>query len=94
MCPTAGGAWIYAPTLRGVRHLALLTRRARRGKASALVFCAQRGDVRAVAPDEQIDPAFARALRSAARAGVRIVAMRCSAHPEGMEVHGEVPVLL
>jgi sugar fermentation stimulation protein A len=83
-----------APTLRGVRHLGLLSRLARRGQRTALVFVAQRGDVRAVAPDEQIDPAFARALRKAARDGVQIAALRSSAHPQGMKLHGEIPVLL
>jgi len=48
----------------------------------------------AIAPDAQIDPAFAAALRRARRAGVRVVGLRCSAHPEGMDLHGELPVLL
>ena len=82
-----------APTLRGLRHLALLARRARRGLAAGLVLCAQRGDVRAIAADETIDPAFARALRSARRAGVVIAGMSCAAHPGGMELLGPVPVL-
>jgi sugar fermentation stimulation protein A len=83
-----------APTLRGLRHLALLSRLARRGRSCAVVLCAQRGDVRAVAADDQIDPAFARALRRAAAAGVRIGAIRCAAHRSGMELQGEIPVLL
>jgi len=83
-----------APTLRGVRHLALLAELSRRGRSCALVFCAQRGDVRAVAPDSQIDPAFAAALRTARRRGVRVVALRCSAHPQGMDLMDEIPVLL
>ena len=83
-----------APTLRGLRHLALLSRLARRGRRCAVVLCAQRGDVRAVAADAHIDPAFARALRRAAAAGVRIGAIRCSAHPAGMRLRGEIPVLL
>jgi sugar fermentation stimulation protein A len=83
-----------APTLRGLKHLALLTRLARRGKPAALVLCAQRGDVRAIAADADIDPVFARALRKAARAGVRVVGLRCSAHPAGMRVHDELPVLV
>jgi len=82
-----------APTLRGLRHLALLSRRARRGLPAGLVLCAQRGDVRAIAADEAIDPAFARALRSARRAGVTIAGMSCAAHPGGMELLGPVPVL-
>ena len=83
-----------APTLRGLRHLALLSRLSRRGRACAVVLCAQRGDVRAVAPDDRIDPAFARGLRRAASAGVRIGAIRCAAYPEGMELGAEIPVLL
>jgi sugar fermentation stimulation protein A len=83
-----------APTLRGLRHLALLSRLARRGRRCAVVLCAQREDVRAVRADAHIDPAFARGLRRAAAAGVRIGAIRCSAHPLGMEVKGEIPVLL
>src|SRR5260370_40328472 len=90
-----GGVALFpdAPTLRGVRHLLLLARLSRPGRRCAVVFCAQRGDVRAGAPDEEIDPVFARALRRAARAGVQLLALRCSAHPDGMELHGEVPVL-
>jgi sugar fermentation stimulation protein A len=83
-----------APTLRGLRHLALLSRLARRGRRCALVLCAQRGDVRAVTADDHIDPAFARALRRAVAAGVRVGAIRCSAHLAGMQLHGEIPVLL
>ncbi|TMA41318.1 MAG: DNA/RNA nuclease SfsA [Deltaproteobacteria bacterium] len=83
-----------APTVRGLRHLALLSHLARRGRRCAVVLCAQRGDVRAVATDDDIDPAFARALRRAAAAGVRIGAIRCAAHLDGMELHCEIPVLL
>lgn len=79
-----------APTTRGVRHLELL---ARRGANAAVVFCAQRGDVDAVAPDHAIDPDFGKALRRADRAGVRLLALRCAAHPDGMEIEGEIPVL-
>lgn len=82
-----------APTLRGLRHLAVLARRARRGLPAGLVLCAQRGDVRAIAADEEIDALFARALRAARRAGVRIAGVACAAHPGGMELLRPVPVL-
>jgi sugar fermentation stimulation protein A len=82
-----------APTLRGVRHLTLLARRARRGLPGALVLCAQRGDVRAIAADDSIDSAFARALQNARRAGVIVAGLACAAHPGGMELIGPVPVL-
>jgi sugar fermentation stimulation protein A len=83
-----------APTTRGVRHLALLSRLARGGHPAALVFCAQRGDAIAVRADADIDPLFARALRIAVRAGVRLAALACEATPQGMRLLGEIPVLL
>ena len=83
-----------APTERGVRHLLLLAARARKGLPAAVVFCAQRGDVRAIAPDARIDPAFARALTRAQRAGVLVRGLACSAHPGGMRLRGEIPVLV
>ena len=82
------------PTGRGVRHLQLLAALSRKGGRCAVVFCAQRGDVRAVAPDQDIDPDFAAALRRSARAGVQLAAMRCAATLVGMELHGEIPLLL
>lgn len=81
-----------APTLRGGRHLAFLARRARRGLGAAVVFCAQRGDARAVAADRAIDPAFAAALERARRAGVRVCGLSCEARAEGMRIVGEIPV--
>ncbi len=91
-----GGVALFpdAPTVRGVRHLRLLATLSRQGARCAVVFCAQRGDVRAVAPDAEIDPVFAAALRRAAGAGVQLCALRCSATLVGMELHGEIPVLL
>jgi sugar fermentation stimulation protein A len=88
-----GVAWFPdAPTERGVRHVKLLTRLARKRKC-AVVLCAQRDDVRAIAPDEEIDPDFARALKRAAQAGVIVCGLRCAARLAGMEPKGEVPVV-
>jgi sugar fermentation stimulation protein A len=85
-----------APTERGVRHVKLLTRLASRAppRRCAIVLCAQRGDVRAIAPDEEIDPDFARALKRAAKAGVVVCGLRCAATLAGMKPLVEVPVLL
>lgn len=91
-----GGVALFpdAPTARGARHLRLLAARARAGRPAAVVFCAQRGDVQAIAPDWTIDPEFARALGAAARAGVQVRGLGCSAHPRGMRLRGELPVLV
>jgi sugar fermentation stimulation protein A len=92
----SGGIALFpdAPTERGARHLRRLAARARKGLPAAVVFCAQRGDVDAIAPDTVTDPAFARALSRASRAGVSIKGLACSAHPRGMRLRGEIPVLL
>src|SRR5207248_3153855 len=82
-----------APTLRGLRHLALLSRLARGGHPTALVFCAQRGDAVAVRADAEIDPLYDRALHIAARDGWRLAALACEATPQGMRLLGEIPVL-
>jgi sugar fermentation stimulation protein A len=82
-----------APTERGVRHVELLTRLSRKQRC-AIVLCAQRTDIRAIAPDESIDPHFARALRLAARRGVTVAGLRCAATLAGMRLLGAVPVLL
>ncbi len=89
-----------APTERGARHLAELSRLQRKrdktgsGLSAAVVFVAQRGDARAVAPDREIDPAFAAALARAHKAGVRLAALGCTAHPDGMELGTELPLHL
>ena len=59
-----------------------------------IVFCAQRDDVGSIACNTHIDPAFGAALRRAVRAGVRTAGLRCAAHLEGMEIKGEIPVLV
>jgi sugar fermentation stimulation protein A len=82
-----------APTERGLRHVRLLTRLVRRQRC-AVVLCAQRSDVRAIAPDQEIDPAFARALRTAAKKGVIVCGLRCAATLAGVKPLGEIPVLL
>jgi sugar fermentation stimulation protein A len=82
-----------APTERGVRHVRLLTRLART-RPCAIVLVAQRTDVRAIAPDEAIDPDFAKALRKASRQGVIVSGLRCAATLRGMQPLGSVPVLL
>lgn len=81
-----------APTERGTRHLSVLAARARKGERSAVVLCAQRGDVTAIAADEEIDPAFAKALQRARRAGVIVAGLAAEALPEGMRLIGEVKV--
>jgi sugar fermentation stimulation protein A len=59
---------------RATRHVGELQRLRRRGFRAAVLFCVQREDVHTVRPAEEIDPAYARALRRAASGGVQLLA--------------------
>lgn len=83
-----------APTARGRKHLVELTDRARAGEGAALVFCVQRGDARTVGPADDIDPEYGRLLREAARAGVRVAAVRMAVTTGGIRPADGVPIVL
>ncbi|MFO7171500.1 MAG: DNA/RNA nuclease SfsA [Bacillota bacterium] len=87
------GLFPDAPTTRGVRHLRELRRAvAEDGYRAAVIFLVQREDVRVVRPFEANDPAFAAALREAARAGVGLHAYRCRVDPPRVEVLADDPL--
>jgi sugar fermentation stimulation protein A len=88
------GCFPDAPTRRGTRHLEELIERRRQGGAALLVFVVQRGDVEAVAAADDIDPAFARTLWSAAAAGVSLRAFACSVTTRGCRIARRLPLLI
>lgn len=63
-------------TARGRRHLEVLATLCARGHRAILLFVVQRGDCRRVECAEEIDPAYAQALRDAVAQGVEIRAVR------------------
>ncbi len=80
---------------RGRRHLEVLTDLVQaEGYQAATVFCAQRGDVTRVEPADTIDPAYGRALRQAAAAGVELIGVGASVSPDGIAVDRRIPVRL
>jgi sugar fermentation stimulation protein A len=83
------GLFPDAPTTRGVKHLEYLTSL---GAGGAVVFVVQRPDCREVRPNERTDPGFARALRAAADAGVRLYAYVCMTGRGWIEIDREVAV--
>ena len=83
-----------APTLRGAKHLRGLIRAAEEGYGAYVLFVIQMGDVVYLHPNEVTDPAFGDALRSAAAAGVTVLAMDCHVTPDTMELHRRVEVRL
>jgi sugar fermentation stimulation protein A len=83
-----------AVTERGRRHVLELREHVAGGGKGALVFVAQRGDVAEVAPEDEVDPAFGEALRSAAGAGVRVLACALELGPRGPMEARRIPVRL
>lgn len=83
-----------APTARGAKHLAGLTRAVEEGFGAYVLFVIQMADVQCLRPNDKTDPAFGAALRQAAGAGVNILAMDCDVTPDSMVICRKVPVEL
>ena len=83
-----------APTQRGVKHLEELITCQEEGYEAAVCFVIQMAGMRDFAPNDATHPAFGAALRRAAGAGVRVLAMECAVTPETLTVTAPVPVLL
>ena len=83
-----------APTERGAKHLRGLTELAKSGFGACVLFVIQMTDVKYIHPNDATDPAFGRALREAAAAGVQVLAVDCEITPESMNIRDFVPVEL
>jgi sugar fermentation stimulation protein A len=83
-----------AVTARGRRHLDELAQRVGQGERAVQLYFVQRGDVQAVRPADDIDPAYGAALRSAVAAGVEVLAVQASITKRGIELRRQIPVEL
>lgn len=83
-----------APTTRGTKHLRHLTELAQEGFGTYVLFVIQMQDVRCIHPNDATDPAFGKALREAAAAGVQVLAMDCAVTPGSMVIRDRVEVRL
>jgi sugar fermentation stimulation protein A len=89
-----GGAALFpdAVTERGTKHLHELARLARAGKRAVQLFFVSRADVEVFRPADSIDPAYARALRRAAAAGVEVLAYAARVEARRLELLRALPV--
>ena len=83
-----------APTERGAKHLRGLTKAVREGFGGYVLFVIQMKDVRYLHPNDATDPNFGAALREAAAAGVRILAVDCRVTERAMTIADAVEVKL
>jgi sugar fermentation stimulation protein A len=79
-----------AVTERGRKHMGELARMVRAGNRAAVVFLVHRDDARLFCPADDIDPAYGKALRGAAKAGVMVLPYGASAGPEGVRITGRL----
>ncbi len=83
-----------APTERGVKHLHGLTKAIRHGFRACAFFVVQMNGPACFRPNDATHPAFGHALRTAALAGVRILAYDCCVTSDSLTLNAPVPVEL
>ena len=83
-----------AVTERGLKHLKELMGVVRKGGRAVQFFLVSRADARSFAPAEQIDPAYAKALRRAKQNGVEVLAYSARPSKTALTLLGPIPVRL
>lgn len=83
-----------APTERGAKHLHGLKAALEEGYGAYVLFVIQMSNVDYLHPNDSTDPAFGKALRDAAAAGVQVLAMDCLVTEDEMTIRQPVPVQL
>ncbi|KAF1021437.1 MAG: Sugar fermentation stimulation protein A [Pseudomonas sp.] len=91
---TATAAFPDAVTQRGAKHLRELAHLARDGVRAVQLYCVNLSGIDAVRPAEEIDPAYASALREAKLAGVEVLAYGVRVTPQDVCVERRLPVVL
>jgi sugar fermentation stimulation protein A len=88
------GAFPDARTERGSKHLRELASLARAGTRAVQLYCVNLTGIDAVRPAEEIDPAYAAALREAVSAGVEVLAYGAEISAQQVRLVRRLQVLL
>ncbi|MNJ33119.1 Sugar fermentation stimulation protein A [compost metagenome] len=91
---TAVAAFPDAVTQRGAKHLRELAALARQGVRAVQLYCVSLSGIEAVRPAEEIDAAYASALRAAVADGVEVLAYGTHIDGEQIYIDRPLPVLL
>ncbi len=81
-----------AVTTRGQKHLKTLEQVKAQGMRAVMLYIVQRSDVEIFAPAIEIDPEYAKKLKSAVNAGVEVIVMQTRITPEKIELIRQLPV--
>lgn len=80
-----------AVTSRGLKHLNELVSLVESGNRCVMFFLIQRMDAKVFGPADDIDPAYGRGLRMAARKGVEILAYDVAMNIKGIALNNAIP---
>ncbi|MBH3365264.1 DNA/RNA nuclease SfsA [Pseudomonas fulva] len=83
-----------AVTQRGAKHLRELAKLARQGIRAVQLYCVNLTGIEAVRPADEIDMAYAQALKAAAAEGVEVLAYGTRLDAEGIVIDRRLPVIL
>jgi len=75
-----------AVTSRGLKHLLELAKVVEEGHRGVMLFCVSRSDVERFTAADEIDPAYGKALREVAGAGVELLAYSTKVTPTSFEL--------
>lgn len=81
-----------AVTARGLKHLRELSAMAAAGDRAVMLYVVQRADATAVAPADDIDPAYGAGLREAVAAGVEAICYRADVSTNAIRLAHALPV--
>jgi sugar fermentation stimulation protein A len=81
-------------TARGAKHLGALADMVKAGARAVMVYFVQRGDAKALALAEDLDPTYAAAFRAATAAGVEALAIATSVSLEGLGGPRPIPLCM
>ena len=91
---SAVAAFPDAVTQRGAKHLRELAALARQGIRAVQLYCVNLSGIEAVRPAEEIDAAYATALRAAVAEGVEVIAYGTCLDAQQIRIDRPLPVLL
>lgn len=83
-----------AVTSRGLKHLLELEEQVSLGFRAVMLFLIQRTDCLTFSPAAEIDPEYARTLRSVHKKGVEIICLTASLSPSGVTLGTKLPLQL